>query len=66
MKKYALLCAVLALQAGASYAKDWTEIRLASEGAYPPFNVTAADGSMRGFDIDIGNALCEELRARCI
>lgn len=65
MKKYALLCAVLALQAGASYAKDWTEIRLASEGAYPPFNVTAADGSMRGFDIDIGNALCEELKARC-
>lgn len=65
MKKYALLCAVLALQAGASFAKDWTEIRLASEGAYPPFNITAADGSMRGFDIDIGNALCEELRARC-
>jgi histidine transport system substrate-binding protein len=65
MKKYALLCAVLALQAGASFAKDWTEIRLASEGAYPPFNMTAADGSMRGFDIDIGNALCEELKARC-
>jgi histidine transport system substrate-binding protein len=65
MKKYALLCAVLAVQAGASFAKDWSEIRLASEGAYPPFNMTAADGSMRGFDIDVGNALCEELKARC-
>lgn len=65
MKKYALLCAVLALHAGASFAKDWNEIRMASEGAYPPFNTTTADGSMAGFDIDIGNALCEEMKAKC-
>lgn len=65
MKKYALLCAVLALHAGTGFAKDWTEIRLASEGAYPPFNITAADGSMQGFDIDVGNALCEEMKAKC-
>ena len=65
MKKYALLCAVLALHAGASFAKDWNEIRMASEGAYPPFNTTTADGSMAGFDIDIGNALCEEMKVKC-
>jgi len=65
MKKYALLCALLALHAGASFAKDWKEIRMASEGAYPPFNITTADGSMAGFDIDIGNALCEEMKAKC-
>ncbi|BAL23884.1 ABC transporter substrate-binding protein [Azoarcus sp. KH32C] len=65
MKKYALLCAVVAMTAGSAVAKDWDEIRMASEGAYPPFNVTAADGSMRGFDIDIGNALCEEMKAKC-
>ncbi|MBS0512633.1 MAG: ABC transporter substrate-binding protein [Proteobacteria bacterium] len=66
MKRQVLLCLMLALSTGASFAKDWNEIRMASEGAYPPFNVTAADGSMRGFDIDIGNALCEELKAKCI
>lgn len=65
MRKYALLCAVLALHAGASFAKDWNEIRLASEGAYPPFNLIASDGSLQGFDIDIGNALCDELKAKC-
>ena len=65
MKKTALLCALLALTASTSYAKDWNEIRLASEGAFPPFNITAADGSLQGFDIDIGNALCEEMKAKC-
>lgn len=65
MKKNALLCALLALTASTSFAKDWNEIRLASEGAFPPFNITAADGSLQGFDIDIGNALCEEMKAKC-
>lgn len=65
MKKTALLCALLALTASTSFAKDWNEIRLASEGAFPPFNITAADGSLQGFDIDIGNALCEEMKAKC-
>lgn len=65
MKKTALLCALLALTASTSYAKDWNEIRLASEGAFPPFNIIAADGSLQGFDIDIGNALCEEMKAKC-
>lgn len=65
MKKTALLCALLALTASTSFAKDWNEIRLASEGAFPPFNIIAADGSLQGFDIDIGNALCEEMKAKC-
>ena len=40
-------------------------IRIASEGAYPPFNYTEADGSLAGFDIDVVNALCEEMQANC-
>ena len=31
------------------------------EGAYPPFSETSADGSIVGFDIDIGQALCKEM-----
>ncbi len=33
-------------------------LNLCVEGAYPPFSETAADGSIVGFDIDIGMALC--------
>ncbi len=65
MKKAALLSALLAMVTTGAMAKDWTEIRMAAEGAYPPFNATNADGSMRGLDIDIGNALCEQMKAKC-
>lgn len=66
MKKSIKFAAViLALIAGTAMAKDWTEVRLASEGAYPPFNETASDGSLRGLDIDIGNAICAEAKLKC-
>jgi histidine transport system substrate-binding protein len=62
--KFAAL--ILAFVASSVMAKDWTEVRLASEGAYPPFNETAADGSMRGLDIDLGNAICAEMKLKCV
>ena len=35
------------------------------EGSYPPFSEVTADGKLRGFDIDIAGALCEELGEAC-
>ncbi len=46
-------------------AKEWKEIRIATEGAYPPFNFVAADGSLQGLDVDIANALCKVMEAKC-
>nr|WP_156819065.1 transporter substrate-binding domain-containing protein [Psychrobacter lutiphocae] len=40
-------------------------IRIATEGAYPPFNYTNSDGSLGGFDVDVINAVCEQMQARC-
>ena len=40
-------------------------LRIATEGAYPPFNYTNADGSLAGYDIDVANALCEEMKVKC-
>ena len=57
-----MLLAVVATSAG---AKEWKEIRIATEGAYPPFNFVDADGTLKGFDVDIANALCEEMKAKC-
>ena len=56
----------LVLAVGAAQARDWKEVRLANEGGYPPFSETAPDGTLRGLDIDFGNALCAELRLKCV
>jgi histidine transport system substrate-binding protein len=30
-----------------------------------PFESVAADGSLQGFDIELGNAICEKLQVKC-
>ncbi|HEX5683745.1 MAG TPA: ABC transporter substrate-binding protein [Ideonella sp.] len=40
-------------------------VRIGVEGAYPPFSQVGADGQLKGFDIDIAHALCEQMKARC-
>ncbi len=40
-------------------------LRIAVEGAYPPFSKTEQDGSITGFDIDIANALCDDMKVSC-
>ncbi|WP_068082140.1 transporter substrate-binding domain-containing protein [Polycladidibacter stylochi] len=46
-------------------AKEWKEIRIGTEAAYPPFAYVTADGKLAGFDIDMGNAICEQMKAKC-
>jgi histidine transport system substrate-binding protein len=65
MKKLVATIIALGMLSLGVDAKEWKEIRLASEGAYPPFNTIGADGALGGFDIDIGNALCAEMQAKC-
>ena len=59
----ALLAAtVLAFLAGPASAD---KVKVGIEAAYPPFSAVSADGTFVGFDIDIANALCEEMGAEC-
>ena len=47
-------------------AKDWKVIRFGVDPSYPPFESKAPDGRLIGFDIDLGEALCAKLNAKCI
>lgn len=48
------------LLARPALAKDWPVVRVATEGAFPPFNSTAPDGTLIGFEPD----MCAEIAKR--
>ena len=62
--RIALAASAAMLMLGTAHAEDKV-LKLGTEGAYPPFNNLTADGKIEGFDIDIGNALCEQMKVKC-
>jgi len=69
MKKL-LAIAVMALAAvtslpGVAPAKEWKEVRIGTEGAFPPWNATKPDGTLYGFEIDLANNLCARMKVKC-
>ena len=55
--------AALLLAQGGAFAAD--KIKIGTEGAYPPFNSMTADGKLVGFDVDIAEALCAQMKVEC-
>lgn len=56
---------VFLCHATASNAKNWTEIRFGVEAEVPPFESRNLKGELVGLDIELGNALCIQMDARC-
>lgn len=42
-----------------------TPIRIAIEGQFPPFNYLDTNGKLQGFDVEIADALCAAMKAKC-
>ncbi len=42
------------------------QVRFAVDPTYPPFESKTPQGQLTGFDIDLGNALCAQMQAKCI
>lgn len=62
--KLALAATAAILTVGGAQAQERV-IKMGTEGAYPPFNNLTSDGKLEGFDIDIGNAICEQMKVKC-
>lgn len=51
--------------APAAQAKEWKEVRIATEGAYPPWNQMGPDGKIVGFEPDLAAVLCKHMNVTC-
>ncbi|KND57148.1 Lysine-arginine-ornithine-binding periplasmic protein precursor [Candidatus Paraburkholderia schumanniana] len=60
------LFAALAAVSFASHAREIAQIRFAVDPSYPPFESKQADGKLAGFDIDLGNVLCAQMKVKCV
>ena len=61
-----VVAAFAAMAAGNGWPKTCPKtIKIATEGAYPPWNYVDANGKLAGWDIEIANALCKSMGAEC-
>lgn len=52
---------------GSAFGKDaYPPLRVAVDAPYPPFAMMDKRGNLTGFDVDIANALCAELKYTCV
>jgi ABC-type amino acid transport substrate-binding protein len=63
MRSTILAVGLLLVAAHAAYSTE--RLRIATEGAYPPFNFIDDSGALKGFDVDIAKAICSQLQAEC-
>lgn len=61
--KMMIAIAVALIVTGKAEAND--VVRIATEGAYAPWNFSTPDGKLQGFEIDLANNLCERMKAKC-
>lgn len=62
-----LTLTALALLAGFSAsALAAEELRFGVDPTFTPFESKAPDGTLQGFDIDLGNAICKQMQVKCV
>mgnify|MGYP001807129876 FL=1 len=64
--RFRVAAAVAVGLGGAAMAQTAGKLRVGVEGNYPPFSMISPDGKLGGFDIDIANAVCAELKMECV
>jgi octopine/nopaline transport system substrate-binding protein len=60
----AILSATLATGASAQ-GKKWETVKIATEGAYAPWNFSTPQGKLDGFEVELANDLCKRMNVKC-
>ncbi len=61
----AVVGAGLAVGAASAQGKKWETVKIATEGAYAPWNFTGPNGKLEGFEVDLANELCARAKVKC-
>ncbi|MDP8920651.1 MAG: lysine/arginine/ornithine ABC transporter substrate-binding protein [Pseudomonadota bacterium] len=61
----AVIGAGLAVTGAAAQGKKWEPVKIATEGAYAPWNFTGPGGKLDGFEIELANELCARAKVKC-
>lgn len=61
-----LFIAALAILAAAPVLAQNKDLRVAIDPTYQPFTFKTPDGKPTGFDVDIANAICEQIKRKCV
>lgn len=64
LKALALASMVVAATTGGALAQGGV-IKIGIDGSYPPFSNVEKGGKMSGFDVEIAQALCLQMKAKC-
>jgi len=60
------LISVIALSAASTLGWAQAELKVAIDPTYEPFTYKTADGKPTGFDVDIAEALCAQIKRKCV
>ena len=65
MKFKAFLTAAALLAATAAASAEGPVVRIATEGAYAPWNFSGPNGKLQGFEIELADELCARMKVKC-
>lgn len=63
--KMKIALSAVGLLASAHIAQAEDVVRIATEGAYAPWNFSGPNNVLEGFEIDLANELCGRMKAKC-
>ena len=65
LMKSVLVAGVATLLSAPAMAKEYKNIRIATEGAFAPWNMINSNGKLIGFDVELAEDLCKRMKVKC-
>jgi octopine/nopaline transport system substrate-binding protein len=61
----AALGSALCVSGALAQGKKWETVKIATEGAYAPWNFSGPGGKLDGFEVELANELCGRMKVKC-